>query len=45
MAGEKDEIVPCMQEITNVHKIIFAKLKGLLLWLQYNIKFKLREKK
>ena len=28
MAGEKDEIVPCMQEMRNVYKIIFAKLKG-----------------
>ena len=30
MAGEKDEIVPCMQEMRNVHKIIFAKLKGII---------------
>jgi len=30
MAGEKDEIVPRMQEKRNVCKIIFAKLKGFI---------------
>jgi hypothetical protein len=30
MADEKDEIVPCMQEMRKVYKIIFAKLKGFI---------------
>jgi len=43
MAGEKDEIVPRMQEMRNVYKIIFAKLKGFINLVQDNIKFMLRE--
>jgi len=30
MAGEKGEIVPPLQEMRNVYKIIFAKLKGFI---------------